>query len=152
GADLEVKELEIAAMTLGQTITILSIKSEADLDAAFASAKAQGAAGVIAAAGSFEFRWSEQLVSLAARYALPAIYAGREMVLAGSLISYSGSQSEAHRLAGIYCGRVLKGVPPSDLPVLLPDKLELVINLKTAKGLGLTVPPMLLARVDEVIE
>jgi ABC-type uncharacterized transport system substrate-binding protein len=151
-AMLEVKEFQTTARTIGQPTAIITVNSEAGLETAFATAKDQAVSGMIVAAGSFEFRWAEKLVSLAARYALPAIYAGREIVSAGGLISYSGSQSEAHRLAGIYCRRILKGDKPADLPVMLPNKVELVINLKTAKALGLTVTPQLLARADEVIE
>ena len=151
-AELEVNEFQKTANSIGQSTVIVAVKDGPDLEAAFAKAKDQGVSGVIVAAGSFEFRWTDKLVSLAARYALPAIYAGREIVSAGGLISYSGSQSEAHRLAGIYCGRILKGDKPTDLPVMLPNKVELVINLKTAKALGLTITPQLLARADEVIE
>ena len=151
-AEIEVKEFQTTARSIGQPTIIITVKSEAELEAAFASAKDQGVSGLIIAAGSFQFRWTERLVSLATRYALPAIYAGREVISAGGLMSYSGSQSEAHRLAGIYCGRVLKGDKPADLPVMLPNKLELVINLKTAHALGLAVSPSLLARADEVIE
>jgi putative tryptophan/tyrosine transport system substrate-binding protein len=151
-AAIEVKEFEATARTIGQSIIVINATGEADIETAFATAKDHSVSGVIVAAGSFEFRWTDKLVSLAARYALPAIYAGREVVNAGGLLSYSGSQSEAHRLAGIYCGRILKGDKPADLPVMLPNKVELVINLKTAKALGLIVPPSLLARADEVIE
>jgi putative tryptophan/tyrosine transport system substrate-binding protein len=151
-AELELNEFQKTARSIGQSIVIIAVKGGADLEPAFANAKNQGVSGMIVAAGSFEFRWTDKLVSLAARHALPAIYAGREIVSAGGLMSYSGSQREAHRLAGIYCGRILKGDKPADLPVMLPNKVELVINLKTAKALGLNVPPTLLARADEVIE
>jgi ABC-type uncharacterized transport system substrate-binding protein len=151
-AELEVNEFRKTASSIGQSTVIIAVKGGPDLDAAFAKAKDQGVSGMIVAAGSFEFRWTDQLISLAARYALPAIYAGREIVSAGGLMSYSGSQREAHRLAGIYCGRILKGDKPTDLPVMLPNKVDLVINLKTAKALGLVVPPTLLARADEVID
>jgi putative ABC transport system substrate-binding protein len=151
-AEIEVKEFQTTARSIGQPTTVITVKSETELEAAFASAKDQGVSGLIIAAGSFQFRWTERLVSLAAQHALPAIYAGREVISAGGLMSYSGSQSEAHRLAGIYCGRILRGDKPADLPVMLPNKLELVINLKTARALNLAVPPSLLARADEVIE
>ena len=142
------KELHETAHAIGQPVVIIKVDGDADIEAAFATAKDRAVSGVIVAAGSFQFRWTDKLISLAARYALPAIYAGREVVSAGGLVSYSGSQSEAHRLAGTYCGRILKGDKPADLPVMLPNKLELVINLKTAKVLGLAVPPSLLARAD----
>jgi ABC-type uncharacterized transport system substrate-binding protein len=151
-AAIEVKEFEATARTIGQSVIVINASSDTDIETAFATAKGHAVSGVIVAAGSFEFRWTEKLVSLAARYALPTIYAGREVVAAGGLLSYSGSQREAHRLAGIYCGRILKGDRPADLPVMLPNKVELVINLKTAKALGLTVPPALIARADEIIE
>ena len=151
-AEYELRELQTAASALGQPIIVVSVSGEHELQAGFSSMKDQRAAAVIVAAGSFEFRWSNQLISLAEHYALPAVYAGRELVSAGGLISYSGSQSDAHLKAGIYCGRILKGDKPAELPVQLPTKFELVINLKTAKALGLTVPPTLLARADEVIE
>lgn len=151
-ADLETRELVVAAGSVDQSVIVATVKDGAELETAFRSLKEKGVAGLIIAAGTFEFKWSERLIELSARYSLPAIYAGRELVAAGALISYSGSQAEAHRLAGNYCGRVLKGDQPAALPVLLPNKLELVINLKTAKALGLTVPPTLLARADEVIE
>jgi ABC-type uncharacterized transport system substrate-binding protein len=150
--ELEVNEFQQTARSIGQSIIIIAVKDGAELEGAFAEAKDQGASGVIVAAGSFQFRWADKLIYLAARHRLPAIYAGREIVSAGGLMSYSGSQSEAHRLAGNYCGRILKGDKPADLPVMLPNRLDLVINLKTAKALGLTLPPALLARVDEVIE
>jgi putative ABC transport system substrate-binding protein len=151
-ADIEAKEFQASAQIMGQPVVIIKVKDGADIEAAFAAAKDRAVSAMIVAAGSFEFRWTDKLVSLAARYALPAIYAGREIVSAGGLMSYSGSQSEAHRLAGIYCGRILKGDKPANLPVMLPNKVELVINLKTAKALGLTVPSTVLARADEVIE
>jgi putative ABC transport system substrate-binding protein len=150
--EIEVKELEATARKIGQPVVTIYAGNAADIDTAFATAKDHAVSGVIVAAGSFEFKWTDKLVSLAARYKLPAIYAGREVVSAGGLLSYSGSQSEAHRLAGIYCGRILKGDKPTDLPVMLPNKIDLVINLKAAKEIGLTIPPAVLARADEVIE
>jgi ABC-type uncharacterized transport system substrate-binding protein len=151
-ADFEANELQSVARTLGQPITIVSIGGKDDLETKFAAIKQHSAVALIVAAGSFAFKWSDQLIELAARYALPTIYAGRELVSDGGLISYSGSQAEAHHQAGLYCARILKGDKPGDLPVLLPTKYELVINLKTAKALGLSVPASLIARADEVIE
>ena len=151
-ADFEVRELEVAARSIGQPIKIVAVASESELEAAFASLKEQRVAALITAAGTFEFRWSKQLTSLATRHALPTVFASRELAIGGGLMSYSGSRSNAHRQAGIMCGRILKGDKPANLPVQLPTKYELVINLKTAKALGIDVPPMLLARADEVIE
>ncbi len=151
-ADFETSELQSAARTLDQRVTFVSVTGKDDLEAKFAAIKQQGAVALIVAAGSFAFKWSDQLIALAARHALPTIYAGRKLVSDGGLISYSGSQAEAHRQAGLYCARILKGDKPADLPVLLPTKYELVVNMKTAKALGLSVPASIIALADEIIE
>ena len=123
-----------------------------ELDAAFAALARQGAEALIIGASPLSFTQGDQLAALAARYSLPAIYAFREIPKAGGLMSYGIDIEESSRLLGRYTGRVLKGEKPADLPVVQPTRFVFAINLKTAKALGLTIPPNLLALADEVIE
>jgi ABC-type uncharacterized transport system substrate-binding protein len=147
-----IRDVQEAARAKGVPFPILKAGSESEIDAAFASlAQLQAGALVIGADAFFTSR-REQLVALAARYAVPAIYQWPEFAAAGGLISYGTSLTAVYRRVGIYAGKILKGAKPADIPVEQPTKFELVINLKTAKALGLTVPQLLLARADEVIE
>jgi putative tryptophan/tyrosine transport system substrate-binding protein len=148
----QLNDIPDAARALGQEVHVVKASSDGDIRTAFATfARLRAAALLVGADPSFNDR-REQIVALAAHYAIPAIYELREFALAGGLISYGTSLLEAYRQIGLYTGRVLKGDKPADLPIVQSTKFELVINLKTAKALGLEVPPGLSARADEVIE
>ena len=151
-AEIGISDAEAAAGALGLKLHVLNAASEADFESVFATVSQKRLGGLVVGADILFTGWSRQLGTLAARYGVPAIYQGRDFAAAGGLMSYGGSTADSYRLAGVYAGRILKGDKPGDLPVQAPTKYELVINLKTAKTLGLEVPPTLLARADEVIE
>jgi putative ABC transport system substrate-binding protein len=145
-------EFEAAARTLGQQNRIVAAGSERELEEAFSVMAARRPSAMIVTPDEFFYGQRQRLVELAARFAVPTVYALREFVAAGGLMSYGINLADAFRHGGVYVGRILKGEKPADLPVIQPTKFELVINLKTAKALGLEISPTLLALADEVIE
>jgi putative ABC transport system substrate-binding protein len=152
GSKTDTSEVASAARAVGQQVTILDASGENDFEPAFAAMRRQGAGGLIVMADPYFNIQREQLVELAARHAIPAIYEWRETAMAGGLMTYGSSLIDAFRHLGTYTGLVLSGANPADLPVMQTIKVELVLNLKTAKTLGLTFPLPLPARADEVIE
>ncbi|MGB8106005.1 MAG: ABC transporter substrate-binding protein, partial [Pseudolabrys sp.] len=151
-AETATKEVQAAALNLGLELHVLNASTERDFDGIFAKLTQLRAGGLVIGPDVFFTSQREQLAALALRHAVPAIYQYHEFVAAGGLISYGAEITDAYRLAGIYTGRVLKGDKPADLPVQQATKVELYINLKTAKALGLNVPNTLIGRADEVIE
>jgi putative ABC transport system substrate-binding protein len=151
-AQAQLRAIQSAANTLGLELQVLNASSEQDFDAAFANLSRLGAGGLVISADSVFLRGMEQLATLTVRHAVPAIYQFRKFAAAGGLMSYGPDIRESYRMAGIYTGRILKGVKPADLPVQQSTKVELFLNLKTAKALGITVPLPLSGRADEVFE
>jgi putative ABC transport system substrate-binding protein len=146
------KDAQAAARALGLQLHVLYASSERDFDTAFATLVGQRAGALVIGTDGFFVAQSERLAALTVRHAVPTIFQNREFAVAGGLMSYGGSDTDANRLLGDYTGRILKGEKPADLPVQQSVRVELIINLKTAKALGVNVPPSLLARADEVIE
>jgi putative ABC transport system substrate-binding protein len=151
-AEAQIEDMQQAARQLDLQIHVLNVSTESEVEKAFDTLSQVGAAGLLVGTGEFLRRQAEQVVGLAARQRLPTIYQYREFAKTGGLISYGTSLSDSYRQAGVYTGRILKGEKPGDLPVLQATKFELVINLKTAKTLGLTIPPGVFAIADDVIE
>jgi putative ABC transport system substrate-binding protein len=150
-AEAEIRDAKKAALLLGLQVHVVEARTVDEFDTAFATLAQQKIGALLLANDAF-FLAKQQLIALAARYEIPVVYFWREFAVDGGLMSYSPSLAQGYRQVGIYVGRILKGEKPADLPVLQPTKFEFVINLKTAKTLGLSFPPGLLAIADEVIE
>jgi putative ABC transport system substrate-binding protein len=150
--DEQIRDTQEAARALGRQIHLLRVSREDDFERAFATIVQKQIGALLVSADPFFNSRRDQIVALAARYAIPAIYEFRQFVAAGGLMSYGTSLTDGYRQVGIYTGKILKGVSPADLPVQQSVKVELIINLKTAKALGMTVPMSLLGRADEIIE
>jgi putative ABC transport system substrate-binding protein len=148
----QAKEIRDAAREIGQRIVVLNAATDVDIGAAFETFSSQQVGAVMVAADQFFSARRDRIIALAMHHAVPAMYHWREFVIGGGLISYGASILDTYRQVGIYVGRILKGAKPADLPVQQPTTFELVINLKTAKTLGLTIPPSIMVRADEVIE
>jgi putative ABC transport system substrate-binding protein len=146
------EDLQSAAKIYNQRLLVLNATSEPDINSAFATLLEQKAGGLLVQSGALFTSQREKIVTLAARYAVPTIYAQREFADIGGLMSYGVSFPDVYRQLGVYTGRILKGEKPGNLPVLQPTKFEFVVNLKTAKALGIEIHPQLLATADEVIE
>jgi ABC-type uncharacterized transport system substrate-binding protein len=152
GADLHMGEVEKAGQTIGRPVLIVKVIDEREFHAAFATMAQQSAGGLLIGSSPYFLSRRRQLAALAARYALPSCAPLRSYAEAGVLMSYGSSQADAYRRAGIYAGRILKGATPANMPVELASKIDFVINLATAKALGLSIPPNLLTLADELIE
>jgi ABC-type uncharacterized transport system substrate-binding protein len=152
GADTETNGMRKAAQSIGQQIEILQARTGRDIEVAFARLIELQARALIVAPNSLFVTQADQLIALAARHAIPTLYWRREFAKAGGLMSYGSNLADAFRVVGVYAGRILKGEKPDDLPVQQPTKFELVVNVKVAKTIGLTIPEAFLARADEVIE
>jgi putative tryptophan/tyrosine transport system substrate-binding protein len=150
--NVRLKSVQLAAQAVGRRLAVASARNEGEFDAAFETLVRARVGALLASASPLFTSRRDHLVALAARHAIPTVFQFREYVAAGGLVSYGASVTEAYHQTGVYADRILRGEKPSDLPVVQPTKFELVINLKTAKALGLEVPPALLARADQVIE
>jgi putative ABC transport system substrate-binding protein len=151
-ADSDTNNARVATDALGRKIIVVKARTREDIDDAFAQLSQERANALLVSADPLFSGSREQLAALAARHVLPTMFNSREFVLTGGLLSYGPDQADAYREAGIYVARILSGEKPSDLPVVQPTRFELLINIKTARSLGLNIPPLLLARADEVIE
>jgi len=150
--EVQVRKVQDAARSLGLQLQVAPARTEAEIDASLVVLLKLGAGAILVGSDPFFNGRRDQFVALAARHAVPAIYDNRDSVAAGGLVSYGGSITEVYRQAGIYTGKILNGAKPADLPIMQPTKIELVVNLRTAKALGLTIPQWLLVRADEVIQ